>query len=261
MRRQLALKDPHLEGDDIKEVQRKLGFRGAALTATSARTPPSASRSGSGRSASRQPDQQHARAALPRALSSGRSPSRRTSSVAPRSGRDKPFSPPRTGSCCRSRRPCRASRSSRSWSRRGRRTKPASAIMPASTGSLRRHGRARPRRRKDHRGQAVRGHDWSSLRRDGEDRGRRSQGLDLQARRPERGRGRQRLRRQAGRGGQPLGRRARARPHRDPQDERGRACVREHARPAAVLSRSAPLARAALNRLLSARGADEVPAR
>ena len=29
MRRQLALKRPHLEGDDIKEVQRKLGMREA----------------------------------------------------------------------------------------------------------------------------------------------------------------------------------------------------------------------------------------
>jgi len=31
MRRQLALKRPHLEGDDIKEVQRKVGMRGDAV--------------------------------------------------------------------------------------------------------------------------------------------------------------------------------------------------------------------------------------
>ena len=31
MRRQLALKNPHLEGDDVKEVQRKLGLKGDAL--------------------------------------------------------------------------------------------------------------------------------------------------------------------------------------------------------------------------------------
>jgi biotin carboxyl carrier protein len=31
MRRQLALKKPHLKGDDIKEVQRKLGLRGDAV--------------------------------------------------------------------------------------------------------------------------------------------------------------------------------------------------------------------------------------
>ena len=31
MRRQLALKNPHLEGEDVKEVQRKLGLKGDAL--------------------------------------------------------------------------------------------------------------------------------------------------------------------------------------------------------------------------------------
>lgn len=31
MRRQLVLKDPYLEGDDIKEVQRALGFKGRAV--------------------------------------------------------------------------------------------------------------------------------------------------------------------------------------------------------------------------------------
>jgi len=31
VRRQLALKKPHLEGEDVKEVQRKLGFKGKAV--------------------------------------------------------------------------------------------------------------------------------------------------------------------------------------------------------------------------------------
>ena len=140
-----------------------------------------------------------------------------------------------TASCGRCRRRCRSSRSSRSWRQKERPTPTACATTPAWTGS-RRPTRwcelpspapsSRPSRRRLLR---------PGVRRYRQDRGRRPQGVDLPPRRTERHRRQARHRRTAGSDGPPLGRRARARPHRDPHHQRRRPQVREHARPAALL--------------------------
>src|SRR5215204_6530882 len=144
MRRQLTLMDPYLAGDDIKEVQRALGFKGKAVDGVYGPDTAGAVEEWKWRVGYPKRQINNRLGLLGLAWLFGEVPFQRTSRETPKRGRGR-GTRPRTASSARSR-PLRASvASSHSRTARARQTGTASSITPARTGSRLGGARSGPR--------------------------------------------------------------------------------------------------------------------